>query len=164
MQHKLTETYGDPIYETVNIVPMTGILMAGNAWTCGDMEVKMLVSRSYTKIGSRLLMKRYGTDAAISDSLLVTKSGNVVLPFVWYQPDEYYRKIAEERGSAGDGECVRMSDFPVVGLQVMRNSPAFENDEGWDSGHPDYLKYIQKFRNSDQGLSAIIERYKNATP
>lgn len=157
IRQQLISHFGEPIYESLNIVPAMGIHLSGMNWTCGEMEGNMLSSRKRVLLGSHLLLKLFGTEAAISDQLLVFQTGNIILPFVWYYPDEHFVQELRARSKTDEQTLVNMNDFPVIGLQVMRNSPAFPGDEGWDfAKHSENAQYINTFRDANVGLPSLI--------
>lgn len=157
IRQQLTFHFGKPIHESLNIVPATGIHLFGMNWTCGEMEGNMLSSRKHVLLGSHLLLKLFGTEAAISDRLLIFQMGNIVLPYIWYYPDAHFVQVLRVRSKMNDRPLVNMADFPIIGLQVMRNSPASVGDEGWDSAkHQENIEIIKTFRNEGKGLPSLI--------
>jgi len=156
---RLEQEYGEPLYDnSVNIVPTLYVNQTEMEY-CGEMEVRMMDSRERVLIGERLLLKMHGTDAMITDKLTITKQGNIILPYTWYYPDQYFVETMQKRHEQNQGSMThQMDDFPMIGLQVVRNSPAFAWDEGWDN--PKHKDIFHNLHDPENGLSKLIDTVK----
>jgi hypothetical protein len=161
---RLTSKFGEPLVdEKIKIIP-TIEMHQTELESCGEMEARMIDSRIRVKIGERLLLKMHGTDAMISDKMIITKAGNVILPFVWYYPDTYFLQELEKRHQniPEEGSEIAMQhimdDFPLIGLQVVRNSPGASGEEGWDE--PKHKDIFYNLRDSDNRLTSLFDQIK----
>jgi hypothetical protein len=161
IQDQLKKQHGQPLFNNLDIVPCHNVIgEVRGLGLCGNMENRMKDSRDRILIGGRLLLKLYGTKAAISDRLIITKQGNILLPFVWYHPDDIFVDKLEFRHKHDPlqrSTTHSMDDFPLIGLETLRHSPAFERDDGWDN--PVHTIAFENLHDPADGLSALIEKH-----
>ncbi len=155
-RQKISEKYGMPLNEDYSLIPFNEIRTSESAFGCSAMETRMVESRKHSLIANRLVLKYYGTIAAITDRLTVFKDGNVLLPFFFYIPDSYFAEKAQDACDAQDGSIVELMRQRPLMLRIMRNSPVDALDDGVNNYDPEHMGY--DFAGFRKKLTALIEK------